>query len=70
MSNILLVFRGDEKFVVNSKTKLQKNDVIYFVVDNDNYLEAMKAFGHDETEAQKIVVVGGGNIGYYSSKEN
>ena len=33
LSNILLVFRDDEKFIVNSKTKLKQNDVIYFVVD-------------------------------------
>ena len=34
LSNILLIFRGDEKFVVNSKTTLEKNDTVYFVVDN------------------------------------
>ena len=70
MSNILLVFRGDQKFVVNSKTTLEKNDIVYFVVDNDNFLDAMKAFGHDETEARKIVIVGGGNIGYFLAKED
>jgi len=30
LSSILLVFREDKKFVVNSKTRLQKNDVVYF----------------------------------------
>ena len=69
LSNILLVFRGDEKFIVNSKTTLKKNDIIYFVVDNDNFIEAMRAFGHDETEAQKIVIIGGGNIGFSLAKK-
>ena len=69
LSNILLVFRGDEKFVVNSKTTLKKNDIVYFVVDNDNFIDAMRAFGHDETEAQKIVIIGGGNIGYSLAKK-
>ena len=64
LANILFVFRGDQKFVVNSSTKLEKNDLIYIVVDNDNFSEVMKAFGHDETQAHKIVIVGGGNIGY------
>ena len=68
LSNILLVFRGDEKFVVNSKTTLKKNDVVYFVVDNDSFIDAMRAFGHDETESQRIGIVGGGNIGYALSK--
>ena len=29
----------------------------------------MKAFGHDETESQKIVIIGGGNIGYSLAKK-
>ena len=48
----------NEKFVVNSKTTLEKNDIVYFVVDTNNFLDAMKSFGHDETESQKIVIIG------------
>ena len=69
LCNILFVYRKDDKFIVNSKTTLLENDIVYFVVDNDNFLDAMKAFGHDETEAQKIVIIGGGNIGYSLAKE-
>ena len=68
LSSILLVFRDENKFVVNSKTKLQKNDVVYLVVDNNNFDETMKIFGHDEVKAHRIVIVGGGNIGYYLAK--
>ena len=53
---------------MNSKTTLQKNDIVYFVVDNNNFHETMRAFGHEETEAQKIVIIGGGNIGYSLAK--
>ncbi len=67
--NLLLVIRGDKKFVVNSKTKLEKKDIVYFVVAQDNLDQAMKAFGHEETESQKVVIVGGGNIGYNLSKQ-
>ena len=67
--NILFVFRGEEKFVVNSKTTLKENDIIYFVVNNNDFSEAMKAFGHDETESQKIVIIGGGNIGFSLAKK-
>ena len=63
LSNILFIFRGDDKFVVNSKTTLEKNDTVYFVVDNGHFHEAMKAFGHEETESQKIVIVGAGVAG-------
>ena len=38
------------------------------VVDNNNFKEVVKEFGHEETQAHKIVIVGGGNIGYSLSK--
>jgi len=68
LANILFVFRGNEKFIVNSNTTLEKDDLIYMVVDNNNYTEVVKEFGHYEVEAQKIVIVGGGNIGFSLSR--
>ena len=67
--NILFVFRGEDKFIVNSNTKLEKNDLIYMVVDSNDFSEVVKEFGHDEEQVQKIVIIGGGNIGYSLSKE-
>ena len=64
LANILFVFRGEEKFIVNSNTKLEKNDLIYMVLDSNNFVEVVKEFGHDEAQAQKIVIIGGGNIGF------
>ena len=69
LSNILVVIRGDNKFVVDYDTTLKVNDIVYFIVDNDNFVEAMKSFGHEETEAQKIVIIGGGNIGFSLAKK-
>jgi len=66
--NILFVFRGDEKFIVNSKTILQKNDLIYMVVDNNNFSDVVREFGHEEQQAQKVVIIGGGNIGFSLSQ--
>ena len=68
LSNILLILRQDKKFVVNSKSTLEENDIVYFVVDNEHFHEAMKAFGHEETESQRVIIVGGGNIGFALSK--
>ena len=69
LANILFVFRGDEKFIVNSNTTLKKDDLIYMVVDNSNFFEIVKEFGHYEVQAQKVVILGGGNIGYSLSRE-
>ena len=46
-------FRNSIEDAIN-KINLKENDIIYFVVDNDNFIEAMKAFGHDEIESQKM----------------
>lgn len=64
LSNILIIIRGDKKFVVSSNSKLEKNDIVYIVVSNNDFTEVMKIFGHEETESHKVVIVGGGNIGY------
>ena len=52
-----------------SAIPLEKNDLVYMVVDNKNFVDVVKEFGHDEVQAQKIVIIGGGNIGYSLSKE-
>ena len=53
VSNILIVIRQEEPFVVNSQSTLKKNDIVYFVVDNEHFKDAMRAFGHDEIESQE-----------------
>ena len=68
LANILFVFRGEDKFIVNSNTKLEQNDLVYMVVDNNNFADVVKEFGHEEVQAQKIVIIGGGNIGYSLSQ--
>tara|TARA_Y100000588_G_C14278028_1_gene935374 strand:- start:323 stop:1687 length:1365 start_codon:yes stop_codon:yes gene_type:complete len=64
LANILFIFRGDKKFVVNSTTKIQSNDLIYMVVETENLSDVLKEFGHKEIQAKKIVIIGGGNIGF------
>ena len=68
LANILFVFRGDEKFIVNSNTVLEKNDLIYMVVDSNSFSDILKEFGHDEEQVQKVVIIGGGNIGFSLSQ--
>ena len=64
LANILFIFRGDKKFIVNSSTKIEKDDLIYMVVETQNFKDVLREFGHKELQAQKIVIIGGGNIGF------
>ena len=50
-----IVPTGDDQFL--------PGDEVYFVVDTEQMSRAMAAFGHEEPEARRIVIIGGGNIG-------
>jgi len=64
LANILFIFRKDKKFVVNSSTIIEPNDLIYMVVETDSLSDVLKEFGHEELQAKKVVIIGGGNIGF------
>ncbi|MBI04765.1 MAG: Trk system potassium transporter TrkA [Pelagibacteraceae bacterium] len=64
LANILFVFRGDKKFLVTSSTIIQENDLIYMVVETDHLTGVLREFGHQEMQVKKIVIIGGGNIGF------
>ncbi|MFL2519833.1 MAG: Trk system potassium transporter TrkA [Alphaproteobacteria bacterium] len=64
LANIMFIFRNDKKFTVNSSTKIEKNDSIFLVVENENLSDVLKEFGHEEIQAKKAVIIGGGNIGF------
>ena len=64
LANILFIFRQDKKFVVNSSTIIEPNDLIYMVVETDNLSDVLREFGHEELQAKKVVIIGGGNIGF------
>ncbi len=64
LANIMFIFRGDQKFTVNSSTKIEKKDTIFLVVETDNLTDVLSEFGHQELQAKKAVIIGGGNIGF------
>jgi trk/ktr system potassium uptake protein len=59
------IVRAGKLFVPTSVDQMLPGDDVYFVVDTDHAARAMPLFGHDENEAQRVVIVGGGNIGLF-----
>lgn len=55
--------RGESAVVPTLDDQLFAGDEVYIVVETDHVTRAMAAFGHEEAEARRIVIVGGGNIG-------
>ncbi|WP_415285277.1 Trk system potassium transporter TrkA [Candidatus Pelagibacter sp. Uisw_130] len=67
-SNIMGVIR-DEKFVLLKKTDLMlKDDKAYVVTNASQMNETLTAFGHTEKISNKILIIGGGNIGFNLAK--
>ncbi len=67
-ANIIGINR-DEKFFIPKKTdSVKKNDKIYVIINSSQTAETLKAFGHEEIISKKILIIGGGNIGYNLAK--
>lgn len=67
-ANILGVIREDKFVILKKKDKMLVNDKAFVVVSASQINVTLSAFGHDEKMAKKILIVGGGNIGYNLAK--
>jgi len=67
-SNIMGVIR-DEKFVLLKKNDVMlKDDKAYVIINASQMNETLAAFGHTEKISNKILIIGGGNIGFNLAK--
>ncbi len=62
---ILGIMRGDNLIVPRGDDQMLVGDEVYFVADSKHVERSMAAFGHEEKEARRMVIVGGGNIGMF-----
>ena len=61
---IIGVIRNENFKILKKDDKLQHNDKAYVVVNSNQMEETLKVFGHNEKIANKILIIGGGNIGF------
>ncbi len=67
-ANILGAVRKEKFIFFKKNDKILEGDNVYLVVSSDQLKEILKAFGHDEKISKKILVIGGGNIGFNLAK--
>ena len=65
---ILGVVRNDKFIILKKNDSLQHNDKTYVIVDSNKIQETLKVFGHNEKISNKILIIGGGNIGFNLAK--
>ena len=66
---VLGIKRGDKLLVPRSEDHMLINDEVYFVCDANHTDRALAVFGHEETGARRMVITGGGNIGYFLARD-
>ena len=67
-ANIIGIIRGDKFLIPKKNDEIQKNDKIYVIINSSQMAETLEVFGHSEKISKKILIVGGGNIGFNLAK--
>jgi len=67
-ANILGAVRKEKFIFLKKNDKLLEGDNVYVVVSSEQLNQILKAFGHEEKIAKKILIIGGGNIGLHLAK--
>jgi trk system potassium uptake protein len=62
------IVRDGEAYIPSARDQMLPGDEVYFVSDTNHVARAMEIFGHEESEAHRLVIVGGGNIGMNLAK--
>lgn len=65
LATVTAVFRNGKLRVLRSGEQLEAGDIAYVVCMHEHVRRTLGLFGHEEQEARRIVIAGGGNIGYY-----
>ena len=67
-ANIMGVIRNDNFVILRKNDVMQKNDKAYVIINASQMQETLNAFGHNEKISNKILIIGGGNIGFNLAK--
>ena len=67
-ANIIGIIREDKFLIPKKNDDIQQNDKIYVIINSAQMSQTLEAFGHNEKISKKILIVGGGNIGFNLAK--
>ena len=67
-ANIIAIIRNGKFSIPKKSNVIKKDDKIYVIINSNQMAETLKAFGHEEKISKKILIIGGGNIGFNLAK--
>ncbi len=67
-AHILGVIRKEKFIILKKNDVIEENDKAYVVINSVQMQQTLTAFGHNEKISNKILIIGGGNIGFNLAK--
>ena len=67
-ANIMAVIRNDKLVMLKKNDVMLKDDKAYVAINASQMQDTLTAFGHNEKISNKILIIGGGNIGFNLAK--
>ena len=67
-ANVIGIIREDKFLIPKKEDDINKNDKIYVIINYLQTSETLEVFEHTEKVSKKILIVGGGNIGFNLAK--
>ncbi len=67
-ANIIGINRDNKFFIPKKTDSVKKDDKIYVIINSSQMSETLEAFGHEEKISKKLLIIGGGNIGFNLAK--
>ena len=64
----MVIIRKDKTFIPKKTDQIEFDDKIYVVINSTQMAETLNAFGHEEKISKKLLIIGGGNIGFNLAK--
>ena len=67
-ANIMGVIRNEKFIILKKNDVIKKDDKAYVIINSSQMQLTLSAFGHNEKISSKILIIGGGNIGFNLAK--
>ena len=67
-ANIIGIIRNNKFIIPKKNDTINHLDKIYIIINSLQMVETLDAFGHNEKMTKKILIIGGGNIGFNLAK--
>ena len=67
-ANIIGINRSDKFFIPKKTDSVKEEDKVYVIINSSQMSETLEAFSHSEKISKKILIIGGGNIGFNLAK--